>query len=377
MAHLQFDNKRHYPTNIEHSPMDASLTPVSTHNGTFQDQLACTSYAEPHYQPSPCVGIVEPFPQAPHGLGLFIDTHDALVPTVHPPTPISANPWNATDLSSPLNDQQRLDFYLQVSGPPSTWEATPVVDCSQLQAGVFTPCSNYRTNRSHRSSISSTYSSTDSILTCSRGSPLPNPVKIENVENWQLTTPEFPSTPQGRNLVPSKVNPPFIPHSAPHSAHVFSYVSPVALQEMRPHSDCATDPFYWQNRRWSDSYSAERIKAEALHAVARTRKKRRHTTQAESKFSCDQCGKFFKRKHNFTSHCNTRHNKDTVGLRPFPCNACDRAFKRKADLERHRTNVHIKSLEHKHVENGGCKTLNDLERQQSISASPLPPTPMF
>ena len=184
---------------------------------------------------------------------------------------------------------------------------------------------------SHRSSISSSYSPSESFS--HHGTEYYTPkVKQEDPNEW------YPAPGNEQVLQRSSITQEMTPFS--------SGVSPI---------NSSTDDYYknqacdWtkQNMVYTTEFTREELRskfdaAPTLPSVNRIKKKRQRTTPEEATHECGVCGKLFKRSYNWKSHLET-HNPERKY--PHPCTAmvgnapCTKKFQRKTDLDRHYDSV--------------------------------------
>ena len=182
---------------------------------------------------------------------------------------------------------------------------------------------------SHRSSISSSYSSPESFQ---HGTEYYTPrVKQEDPNEW------YPAPGNDQVLQRSMTTQDMSPYNG---------VSPI---------NGPSDDFYKsQNNDWSKQNMGYQVDftnegarskfdtAPTLPSVNRIKKKRQRTTPEEATHDCRVCGKLFKRSYNWKSHLET-HNPERKY--PHPCTAmvgntpCTKKFQRKTDLDRHYDSV--------------------------------------
>ena len=274
--------------------------------------------------------------QPNRGLGIFDCPLPQQQSTVHelPPSPQPSDGWphssmmeqdfpqtsQPPDISSAAFDPFSGYFNNTNSGMVTTQspEAPGLVFC-QTPPGTNMP--------SHRSSISSSYSPSESFS--QHGNEYYTPkVKQEDPNEW---------------------------YSAPGNDQVLQRSS--TTQDMTPFSNGVspingpTDDYYknqacdWtkQNMVYPTEFVGEDVRskfdaAPTLPSVNRIKKKRQRTTPEEATHECQVCGKLFKRSYNWKSHMET-HNPERKY--PHPCTAmvgnapCTKKFQRKTDLDRH------------------------------------------
>lgn len=287
--------------------------------------------------------------QPNRGLGIFDCPLPQQQSTVQelPPSPQQSDGWSHSSMMEQEFPQtsQPPDIFSAAFDPFSGYSAnanTGMIATQSPQAPGLVFCqSPPSTNMpSHRSSISSSYSSP-----VQHGAEYYTPprVKVEDGSEW------YPSPGNDQVL-----------HRSSTAQGVPNYstgVSPV---------NGPSDDFYKnQTSEWAKpnitGYGSEmnmigedtRSKFDAapvLPSVNRIKKKRQRTTPEEATHECRVCGKLFKRSYNWKSHLET-HNPERKY--PHPCTAmvgntpCTKKFQRKTDLDRHHDSVHLKARNHR------------------------------
>ena len=278
--------------------------------------------------------------QPNRGLGIFDCPLPQQQSTVQelPPSPQQSDSWSHSSMMEQDFPQtsQPPDIFSAAFDPFSGYSAnanTGMIATQSPEAPGLVFCqSPPSTNMpSHRSSISSSYSSP-----VQHGAEYYTPrVKVEDGSEW------YPSPGNDQVL-----------HRSSTAQGVPNYstgVSPV---------NGPSDDFYKnQASDWAKQnipgYGSEmnmigedpRSKFDAapvLPSVNRIKKKRQRTTPEEATHECRVCGKLFKRSYNWKSHLET-HNPERKY--PHPCTAmvgntpCTKKFQRKTDLDRHHDSV--------------------------------------
>lgn len=258
------------------------------------------------------------------GLGLICPVPINTQSTVHdltpPPQPSGSWPHNAQDFTQSSQPPDIYTHDFDVFAGISTASNTAMI-CAQspeapdLVYSHSTPGSNLE---SHRGSVSSSYSPSESI---SETGPAflftPPRVKIEE--------------PRGEWY-----------H---HSGNEHSPYSLMASPLSAPADDTRHIPNDW-HKPLVAGYSIPRM---SPYVRSKPRERRRRTTADEATHDCAICGKLFKRSYNWKSHMET-HNPDRKY--PHPCTAmigttpCTKKFQRKTDLDRHYDSVHLKTKNH-------------------------------
>lgn len=257
------------------------------------------------------------------GLGLICPVPINTSSTVHdlPPSPQPSGGWshNAQDFTQSSQPPNIYTDDFDVFGSYSAASNTAMISAQSPEApelvyGHSTPDS---TLGSHRGSVSSSYSPSESI---SEAGPAflftPTQVKIEEPREWY----HHPST-----------------EHSPYSL----MASPLSA----PAEEIRHVPNDWQ-KPLVDGYPIPRMPP---YVRGKPRVRRRRTTAEEATHDCAICGKLFKRSYNWKSHMET-HNPDRKY--PHPCTAmigttpCAKKFQRKTDLDRHYDSVHLKTKNH-------------------------------
>lgn len=311
--------------------------------------------------------------QQGRGLGLI----DCGVSHEMPPSPQPSGSWSSSSLMEP--------DYATSSAPPDIFSAAfdPFSGFSQnASTGMMSdhspeapplmysspPNSNLP---SHRSSVSSTYSPSDSFSPNGSEYLYTPKVKVEESSEWyQSPVIEHGIVPAGLSPYPQALSP--APTEEVYRTH---------------HGDWSKShaPGYPISLHDTDG---PRLQGAILPSVTRTKKKRQRTTPEEATHECRVCGKLFKRSYNWKSHMET-HNPERKY--PHPCTAmigntqCTKKFQRKTDLDRHNDSVHLKAKNHqcqlcgnrfarrdtlrRHTEDG-CPKRFELGFREGSAASP-------
>ena len=312
-------------------------SPVSPYHQ--QSKPGYTAQA-PCYPNSPLPDSATTSPNQNRGLGLFGYSMPPPSGHVHemPPSPQPSGSWSC----SPVMDHdfppssQPPDISSAAFDPFSGFNAAPTTGMPDAPGLAYYQSSSGSHLPSHRSSVSSSYSPSESYSP--HGSDfLPTPtVKVEESSEWYYSPSTEPS--HGRPMINSDLSP-----------------YPPTMSPMSPSVEYSGRDASW-SRTYSPAYPA------ALHdsSVARSSsqggqvvssgagndapRKRKPTTSEEATHECEVCGKFFKRSYNYKSHMET-HNPQRKY--PHPCTAmmgntrCVKKFQRKTDLDRHYESVCI------------------------------------
>ena len=326
------------------------LTPQSMHSPV-------SPYAQPAKQSftaqRPCF-FTSPQPELPsmeqpaRGLGIY----ECPLPQSHnnvqglPPSPQPSDSWSHSSMMEPQEypsiSQQPPDLstaaFDPFSGFPSNSANQGIMTTSSPEAPGLVYCQTPPSTEmhSHRNSVSSEYSPSDSYSQQGSEYYATPKVKMEDGHEWYRS-------PSNENV--------FQRGLTTHGLPAFSNgVSPI-------HGP-AEDPYKATPADWSrpnptayslgfDNMTAESARspfdaAPILPSVNRIKKKRQRTTPEEATHECRICGKLFKRSYNWKSHMET-HNPERKY--PHPCTAvvagqpCSKKFQRKTDLERHYDSV--------------------------------------
>ncbi|KAM0803062.1 hypothetical protein BDR22DRAFT_886943 [Usnea florida] len=318
-------------------------SPMSPYNQQPKQSLSSQRRYPATPQPEPTS-----MEQPNRGLGIYDCPLPQQQSTVQelPPSPQQSDSWSHSSMMEQDFPQtsQPPDIFSAAFDPFSGYSAnanTGMIATQSPEAPGLVFCqSPPSTNMpSHRSSISSSYSSP-----VQHGAGYYTPrVKVEDGNEW------YPSP--GNDQVLHR------PLTAQGVPNYSTGVSPV---------NGSSDDFYKnQPSDWgkpnTTGYGSEmnmigedtRSKFDAapvLPSVNRIKKKRQRTTPEEATHECGTCGKLFKRSYNWKSHMET-HNPERKY--PHPCTAmigntpCTKKFQRKTDLDRHHDSVHLKARNHR------------------------------
>lgn len=307
-----------------------NLTPQSMRSPMSPEYQQSFSSQRPCYPTTP-----QPEPtsleQPNRGLGIFdcpIPQQQSTVQEL-PPSPQPSDSWSHSSVMEQDFPQtsQPPDIGSRAFNPFNNGMIT--MQSPEAPGLVFCqtpPCTNMP---SHRSSISSSYSSPESFQ---HGTEYYTPrVKQEDPNEW------YPAPGNDQVLQRSMTMQDMSP---------FNGVSPIN----GPSDDSYKNPHHdWskQNMGYPVDYTNEGARskfdsAPMLPSVNRIKKKRQRTTAEEATHECQICGKLFKRSYNWKSHLET-HNPERKY--PHPCTAmvgntlCTKKFQRKTDLDRHYDSV--------------------------------------
>lgn len=303
-------------------------SPVSPYKNHSKQQSF--SAQGPSYPPTP---QSEPATvrQAPNrGLGIM----ECPVSQEMPPSPQPSGSWSSSSLMEPeyQTSSQPPDIFSAAFDPFSGFSNnsnTGMMSGQSPEAPPLVYCQSPTNSnmQSHRSSISSTYSPSDSFSPNGSDFLFTPKVKVEEPNEW------YPAMEHG--VVASGLSP--YPQA----------LSPAHTDDVYPahHGDWTRSdtPGYPISLHDGDG---PRLAGgpPVLQSVTRTKKKRQRTTPEEATHECRVCGKLFKRSYNWKSHMET-HNPER--RYPHPCTAmigttqCTKKFQRKTDLDRHNDSVSL------------------------------------
>ena len=327
------------------------LTPQSiTSPISSYDQQSRQSFsAQRPYLPASPQSERPSMEQPARGLGLY----DCQIPqsqgTIQelPPSPQQSDSWSHTSIMEPQEypqtSQQPPDISSAAFDPFSGYfnnnanSAMMTSSSPEAPALVFCQTPPSTGMPSHRNSVSSAYSPSDSYS--QNGAEYYTPkVKMEDgPQEW------YPS-PSNDGALRRQLT----THGM--TTYGSNGVSPITGPADDMYKNPATDwtkpapsafPIELNNSTGEDMRS-HFDGAPVLPSVNRHRQKRKRTTPEEATHECRVCGKLFKRSYNWKSHMET-HNPERKY--PHPCTAtiggqpCSKKFQRKTDLDRHHDSV--------------------------------------
>ena len=282
------------------------------------------------------------------GLGVFGCDLPHPQSTVHemPPSPQPSESWPHSSLMETDFPQssQPPDIFTAAYDPfsgYSTASNTGMMTCQSPEAPGLVFCHSPPPGSnlpSHRSSISSSYSPSDSFSQNESDFLFTPKVKVEEPSEW------YPSPGSAHGLINQELSP-YSQGLSPMSAPTENIYRPQQSSWSKPAA-----PGYPIDLHSTDEPHLPRFDGRAiLPSVTDTRikKKRRRTTLEEATHECRVCGKLFKRSYNWKSHMET-HNPDRKY--PHPCTGmvgntpCSKKFQRKTDLDRHNDSVGPEAL---------------------------------
>ena len=315
-------------------------SPMSPYN-----QQPKQSFSSPRRYPATPQPEPTSMEQTNRGLGIFECSLPQQQSTVQalPPSPQPSDSWSYSSI-------MEQDFP-QTSQPPdlssaafdpfsgySTNASTGMVTTQSPEAPALVFCqSPPSTNMpSHRSSISSSYSSP-----IQRGAEYYTPrVKVEDGSEW------YPSPGNEQVLQRSLTTQGLTTYSnglSPINGHSDDFYKNQSGEWTKPNAPTYSNDMGMIGEDTRSKFDA----APVLPSVNRIKKKRQRTTPEEATHDCHVCGKLFKRSYNWKSHMET-HNPHRKY--PHPCTAmvgntqCTKKFQRKTDLDRHNDSVSIAFL---------------------------------
>lgn len=274
-------------------------------------------------------------PHQNRGLGLFEYSVPHPQSSVHemPPSPQPSGSWSRSPVMEHDFPQssQPPDIFSPAFDPFSGFNAASTTGMPDAPGLAYYQSPSGSHLPSHRSSVSSSYSPSESFSP-SGSDFLPTPtVKVEDSSEWFYSPSNEHS--HGRPLITQDLSP-----------------YPQAISPMSPPVEYPCRDPSWP-RTYAPAYPIDLhdgSDARPLHVIPSgsgidpPRKTRKPTTQEEATHECEVCGKLFKRSYNYKSHMET-HNPQRKY--PHPCTAmvgntrCVKKFQRKTDLDRHHDSV--------------------------------------
>ncbi len=310
-------------------------SPVSPYHQPSKELFAGQRPCYPS-SPQPESATMSPHPN--RGLGLFGYPPPHPPGRMHelPPSPQPSGSWPR----SPVMDHefspssQPPNIFSPAFDPFSDFNAAPTTGMPDAPELLYYQPPMGAHLASHRSSVSSSYSPSESFSP--DGSDfIPTPtVKVEDSSEWYYSADHEHS--------------PDRPLIAPDLSPYPQALSPMSAPVHHPCRDsswsrtCA--PAYPVDLHdTSDARPAHVIPSgPGAAGIDRLKKKRQRTTPEEATHECQVCGKLFKRSYNYKSHMET-HNPERKY--PHPCTAmigntpCTKKFQRRTDLDRHHDSV--------------------------------------
>ena len=277
------------------------------------------------------------------GLGIYECPMPQAQSTVQDLPPSPSDSWSHSSAMEsqefPATSQQPPDISSAAFDPFSSYHhmSSTMMTSSSPEAPALVFCQSppSSTMPSHRNSVSSECSPSDSYSQQGSGFYTPRQVKMEDNHEW-YPTPGNDAVLQ-RRLTTQNLTP------------YSNGVSPIQVSAEDPYK---SGPVYSSEfPSFADEPRASYDPSHVIPSVSRvTKRKRQRTTAEEATHECRVCGKLFKRSYNWKSHMET-HNPERKY--PHPCTAmvgsqqCSKKFQRKTDLDRHYDSVHRKLRNHR------------------------------
>ncbi|KAL8949357.1 MAG: hypothetical protein Q9222_004522, partial [Ikaeria aurantiellina] len=253
-----------------------------------------------------------------------------------PPSPQPSEGWPHSSMMETDFPQssQPPDIFTAAYDPFSGFSATPstgMLSGSSPEAPGLVFCHTPPSTNlpSHRSSVSSSYASSEAYSQHGSDFTYTPRVKVEDASEW------YPTAGNEHGLQRSLNTQCMSPYSTGVSPATAASEDVYRNAEW-PKSSLPAYPIGLQ--RSEDQRLPHIDGASVLPSANRIKKKRQRTTPEEATHECRVCGKLFKRSYNWKSHMET-HNPDRKY--PHPCTAmvgdtpCTKKFQRKTDLDRH------------------------------------------
>ncbi|KAL8974990.1 MAG: hypothetical protein Q9197_000791 [Variospora fuerteventurae] len=280
------------------------------------------------------------------GLGIFgcgiPQAHSTVVQQL-PPSPQPSDGWSHASMMEQdfSHSSQPPDIFSAAYDPFSGFSTSPNTagmmsgSPSETPGLIYcqTPPSTSTNLPSHRSSVSSSYASSEAYSQHSSDFIYTPRVKVEDASEWHPTAGNDYALQRNWNTQ----------CLSPYSAAVSP--APGAGEDIYRHTDWPKPgaPAYPAALQSNEGQRLSHVDmAPVLPSANRIKKKRQRTTPDEANHECHVCGKLFKRSYNWKSHMET-HNPDRKY--PHPCTAtvgvtrCTKRFQRKTDLDRHYDSV--------------------------------------
>ncbi|KAL9137791.1 MAG: hypothetical protein Q9175_000996 [Cornicularia normoerica] len=286
--------------------------------------------------------------QLNRGLGIFECPLPQQQSTVQelPPSPQASDSWSHSSMMEQDFPQtsQPPDIFSAAFDPFSGYSTnanTGMISTQSPEAPGLVFCQSPQSTNmpSHRSSISSSYSSPGQ-----HGAEYYTPrVKVEDGSEW------YPSPGNEQVLQRSLTTQSIANYStgvSPINGPSDDFYKNQPSDWVKPNATGYGNDMNMMGEETQSKFDA----APVLPSVNRIKKKRQRTTPEEATHECRVCGKLFKRSYNWKSHMET-HNPERKY--PHPCTAmagnspCTKKFQRKTDLDRHYDSVHLKTRNHR------------------------------
>lgn len=312
-------------------------SPVSPFDQQSKPQQQYSSQ-RPYYPTTPQSDSATPRTSQNRGLGVY-GCGPLPQSTLHemPPSPQPSGSWPHASMMEHEFPQssQPPDIFTAAYDPFSGFSShsnTGMPPGPSPEAPGLVYCHSPNSNLpSHRSSVSSSFSPSDSFSQNGSDFLYTPKVKMEEAGDW------YPSPAHDHGLIPHELSP-YSQHVSPVSAPAEEIYRSQQMDWSRP--EVPGYPIALQN---TDEHRLPKFDSgPILASVTRIKKKRQRTTPEEATHECRVCGKLFKRSYNWKSHMQTHNPKRDY---PHPCKAmvgnvqCTKKFQRKTDLERHNDSV--------------------------------------
>ncbi|KAL8655602.1 MAG: hypothetical protein Q9210_000767 [Variospora velana] len=310
-------------------------SPVSPYE---QHSKQSFSSQRPYYPMTP-----QPESSRNRGLGIFgcgIPRAHSTVQQQLPPSPQPSDGWSHASMMEQdfPHSSQPPDIFSAAYDPFSGFSTSPntgMMSGSPSEAPGLIYCQTPPSTNlpSHRSSVSSSYASSEAYSQHGSDFTYTPRVKVEDANEWHPTAGNDYAL--QRNLNTQCLS--------PYSAAISPATA--AGEDIYRNADWPKPgaPAYPAALQNNEGQRLSHVDiAPVLPSANRIKKKRQRTTPEEATHECHVCGKLFKRSYNWKSHMET-HNPDRKY--PHPCTAtvgdapCTKKFQRKTDLDRHYDSV--------------------------------------
>jgi hypothetical protein len=305
-------------------------SPLSPYN---QQSKQLFPAPRPCYPNSPQPESAATSPHHDRGLGLF--DYSILPPqsSIHEMPPSPQPSWSHSPVMEHGFPQssQPPDIFSAAFDPFSGFNAASTTGMPDAPGLIYyeSPAGSHLP--SHRSSISSSCSPSESFSPDGSDLVRTPMVKLEDSNKWYFSP--------GNEHGPDRpgVTPEFSPYSQANSP-----LSPPVEYPYRDLSWSRTCPSAYPADLHDTSNPRPSHVLSSGPEITRAQPKRQRTTPEEATHECQVCGKLFKRSYNYKSHMET-HNPERKY--PHPCTAvvgntpCTKKFQRKTDLDRHHDSV--------------------------------------
>lgn len=301
-------------------------SPVSPYNQQSKQLFPAPRHCYPN---SPQPESAATSPNHNRGLGLYDCSIPPLHSSVHQMPPSPQPSWSHSPVMEHDFPQssQPPDIFSAAFDPFSGFNAASTTGMPDAPGMIYhqSPAGSYLP--SHRSSVSSSLSPSESFSPDESDFISTPMVKVEDSSEWYYSTgnehgPDRPLVTQNFSPYPqanSPMSPPVeYPCRDPSWSRTYPHAYPADLHDTSDDRPPHVLPSGPENNR--------------------SKPKRQRTTPEEATHECQVCGKLFKRSYNYKSHMET-HNPERKY--PHPCTAvvgntpCTKKFQRKTDLDRH------------------------------------------